>query len=105
MTKKYWQDWQKRIKETENIWMFYEPFGNKAFWGEYLLNDGDKLSKATFYKDTVVLDIERLKRGFNEEVGEVCEYVENESVEIHRTSIANIKFRKYYNQYNHGKEK
>jgi hypothetical protein len=33
MTKKFWNDWKLRLGETEEIYVFYEVFGEKRWHG------------------------------------------------------------------------
>lgn len=94
MTKKFWADWQKRIGETKNIWLFSKYYGN-AFYGSYLLNANDRLIKATFHEDTVDLVIERHTTVFNKKAWNFCGHVENEYTTLHRNEIASIDFIKY----------
>jgi len=94
MTKKFWADWQKRIGETKNIWLFSSFTGN-AFYGSYVLNTDDRLIKAIFHGDTVDLIIERHTTVFNKKTCKFCEHVENEYTTFHRNEIASIDFIKY----------
>lgn len=94
MTKKFWKDWQNRIGETKNIWLFSKYYGN-AFYGSYVLNTDDRLIKAKFHEDTVDLIIERHNRIIDWHTRSLKHHVENEYLTLHRTEIASIKFIKY----------
>ena len=94
MTKKYWADWQKRIGETKNIWLFSKYHGN-AFYGSYVLNTDDRLIKATFHRDAIDLIIERHNRVIDWNTRSLKQHVENEYLTLHRNEIASIEFIKY----------
>jgi hypothetical protein len=94
MTKKYWADWQKRIGETKNIWLFSKYHGN-AFYGSYVLNTDDRLIKATFHGDAVDLIIERHNRVIDWHTRSLKQHVENEYLTLHRDEIATIQFINY----------
>jgi hypothetical protein len=98
MTKKFWKDWQKRVGETKNIWLFSKYYGN-AFYGSYVLNNNDKLVKVKFHEDTVDLIIERHKEVLDFNTRSIKQYVENENLTLNRNDIATIYFlRKDVNQ-------
>ena len=98
MTKKFWKDWQKRVGETKNIWLFSKYHGN-AFYGSYVLKSNDKLVKVKFHEDTVDLIIERHKEVLDFNTRSIKQYVENESLTLNRKDIATIYFlRKDVNQ-------
>lgn len=94
MTKKYWADWQKRIGETKNVYLFSKYHGN-AFYGSYLLNDNDRLIKTTFHGDAVDLIIERHNRVIDWNTRSLKQHVENEYLTLYRNEIASIEFIKY----------
>ena len=94
MTKKYWADWQKRIGETKNVYLFSKYYGN-AFYGSYLLNDNDRLIKTTFHENEVNLIIERHTRVIDWHTRSLKQHVENEYLTLHRNEIASIEFIKY----------
>ena len=98
MTKKYWTDWQKRIGETKNIYLFYKHYdsNNNFLWYDKKctsgkLNElaGDKLIKAVFHGDAVDLVIEKWHKTFSSHI-----HVENEYITLHRKDIASIDFNK-----------
>lgn len=93
MTKKFWKDWQKRIGETKNIYLFSKYHGN-AFYGSYVLDDynGDFLINATFHGDTVDLIIERHTRVIDWNTRSLKPHIENECLTLHRNEIATIEF-------------
>ena len=99
MTKKFWVDWQKRIGETKNIQKFYrfeysdgKIYLSKSYCG--VLNDKDKLIKATFHGDAVDLVIERHNWVISYTSADHW-HIENEYLTLHREEIANIEFNKY----------
>ena len=94
MTKKFWADWQKRIGETKNIWLFSKYHGN-AFYGSYVLNNNDRLIKVSFHGDEVDLVIERHNTVIDWHTRSLKQHVENEYTTLHRTDIASIEFIKY----------
>ena len=94
MTKKFWADWQKRIGETKDIYLFSKYHGT-AFYGSYVLNTDDHLIKAKFRGDEVDLIIERHTRVIDCNTHSLKQHVENEYLTLHRTEIASIKFIKY----------
>ena len=94
MTKKFWNNWQKRIGETKNIWLFSKYYGN-AFYGHYLLNDNDRIIKTLFHGDKVDLVIERHHTVIDWNTRSLKQHVENEYLTLHRTEIATIEFIKY----------
>ena len=94
MTKKYWNNWQNRIGETKNIYLFSKYYGN-AFYGSYVLNTNDRLIKATFHGDAVDLIIERHNKVIDWNTRSLKQHVENEYLTLHRNEIASIEFIKY----------
>lgn len=91
MTKKYWNDWQKRIGETKNIykfWFYNDGFKRKLFNGELNALAGDKVSKAYFHGDAVDLVIEKWHNTFSKSI-----HVYNEYITLHREEIASIEFK------------
>lgn len=94
MTKKYWADWQKRIGETKNIYLFSAFHGN-AFYGHYVLESNDRLIKASFHGDAVDLVIERHTEVIDWNTRSLKQHVENEYTTLYRNEIASIEFIKY----------
>jgi hypothetical protein len=94
MTKKYWIDWQKRIGETKNIWLFSKYYGN-SFYGHYLLDDNDCIVKISFHGNTVDLVIERHTKVIDWNTRSLKHHIENEHLTLHRVEIASIEFVKY----------
>ena len=94
MTKKYWADWQKRIGETKNIYLFSKYHGN-ACYGNYLLDDNDRIIKTSFHGDIVDLVIERHTEMIDWNTRSIKQHVENEYKTLHRNEIASIKFINY----------
>lgn len=102
MTKKFWKDWQRRIDETKNIYLFckiYNGDGSFAYyfgkWPSPLLNENDRLIKVAFHNDAVDLVIERHNRVIDWDTYSIKQHVENEYLTLHRKDIATIKFVKY----------
>ena len=94
MTKKYWADWQKRIGETKNIYLFSKYHSN-ACYGNYLLDDNDRIIKTSFHGDIVDLVIERHTEMIDWNTRSIKQHVENEYKTLHRNEIASIKFINY----------
>ncbi len=98
MTKKYWADWQKRIGETKNIYLYHfiiitnKDKGNRTYYHSILssVHGDDKILHATFYGDTVDLVIERHDWANGHYT------VQNEYLTLHRNEISSIEFVKYY---------
>lgn len=94
MTKKFWNDWQKRVYETENIYLFLvynetvRTTSNCALLSKSL---GDKIVKAEFHNDAVDLVIERHTSAWKN--GQIHQVIQNEYKTLHREEIAKIKFR------------
>ncbi len=99
MTKKFWADWQERINETRNIWVFYTWNDYKGIERKYVSHrlmyedQGDRLLRAVFHKDVVELVIEqrrvKLNKGFK---SGTHTHIENKYITLHRTEIASIDF-------------
>ena len=97
MTKKFWADWQRRIGETSNVYV-YGGYHNK--YAKHLLDnwsymDGpkEKIIKANFHNDAVDLVIERHHPVLSN--GREHFTTENEYVTLHRNEIKTIEFIKY----------
>lgn len=94
MTKKFWSDWQNRIGETSNVYV-YRGYHNKYAsrllnnW-EYMDGPKDKIIKAEFHNDTVDLVIERHHSVWTNGRNQFTS--ENEYVTIHRIDIKYIEF-------------
>ena len=87
MTKKFWNDWQKRVGETKNIYLFWfhpDGYRRKLYGGVLCELIGDVLLKADFHGDAVDLTIERRRH----------KHIENEYITLHREEIASIEFNK-----------
>lgn len=96
MTKKFWKDFQKRIAEIKNIYLFgkiYNVDGSFSHyigkWPSPLLNENDRLIKVTFDNNNVLLVIERHTIVFNLHS---IEHIEYERKTLLREEIATIKF-------------
>ena len=91
MTKKYWKDWQKRIGETKNIYLFWihpDGYRRKLYGGVLSELNGDVLLKANFHGDAVDLVIEKWHNTFSKSI-----HVYNEYITLHREEIASIEFK------------
>ena len=106
MTKKFWNDWQKRVGETKQIYLVYESFGkkiNKLWYARGLLSyhlDGDpsdRIISIKFKGDTIDMVIERQsfvsdlssRRGYHY-------HSENEYVTLKREDIISVEFFENY---------
>jgi len=94
MTKKFWADWQRRIGETKNIYLF-SKYQTRVRYGHYLLDNNDRIIKTSFHKDTVDLVIERHTEVIDWHTRSLKQHVENEYLTLHRDEIATIQFIKY----------
>ena len=93
MTKKFWNDWQKRFHETDGIYMKYKEDRNN--FGAYLYYPGDdvKILEAKFEGNTLTLVTEELKpkidrTGFHY-------YKEKITYTVERKNIKTVYFKKY----------
>lgn len=87
MTKKFWKDWQRRIGETNQVWVY-----SGYSWVGYaqahpLLNEFDRIINASFHNDAVDLVIERHTLLLNRHY-----HIENEYKTLHRNEIKRIDF-------------
>jgi len=102
MTKKFWNDWQKRIGETKQVYLSYDFFGRKMngrcncrrLLTYRLTDDGnDKVISVKFNGDTVSMVIERKtcvtdlssRRGYHY-------HSENEHITLNREDIITVEF-------------
>jgi len=99
MTKKYWNDWQKRIGETKNIYRFWFYNGVKvgllSCTGILSEFSGDALLKADFHGDAVDLVIERRREVFDFKTRSYHYHVKNEYLTLRREEIGRVEFIKY----------
>ena len=92
MTKKFWNDWGKRIGETKEIYLFYEYFDGIHRKGRYrgILHGGKILwvvfPKGMENKKAIV----KVKRAYPRIIGKTS--VEVEYLYIDRKDIATIEF-------------
>ena len=96
MTKKFWNDWQKRVGETKNIYLFLiYPDGYRHMRYSGILNEcnGDVLLKANFHGDAVDLTIERHTEVVDWALLRRHKHIENQYITLHREEIANIEFK------------
>lgn len=99
MTKKFWNDWQKRADETDNIWLFSLYNGVKRnTWSIPIFSvlsefrNGDKIVNIHFHGDAVDLIIERHEDVYKN--GNMHQVVYNEYKTLHREEISKIEFKK-----------
>lgn len=93
MTKKFWNDWKNRIGETEEIYVFYEVFGEKRWHGGRVSGQychyPFRILKADFNGTTSVdLCLEITKPSGLHYV------VENKYITLLRKNIATVEFKK-----------
>lgn len=91
MTKKFWNDWQKRIGETDQIYL-----DSPEWWA--VLDPRDQILHADFDQDSVQLTINKYCRklcGFN-----IHSYCETVKETYNRTDIKTIKFKHMKEQRN-----
>lgn len=98
MTKKFWNDWQKRVYETYTIDLYESVKVNKEFFNRWnLLNHvfaDDKIINATFNGDSVDLVIEQYRWVFKK--NGLRMHPENLYITLERTNIKSIEFKKKY---------
>ena len=90
MTKKFWNDWQKRIGETKNVYFFFYK-NTKMEYRCDLLNEinNDRILKASFHGDIVDLMIEtRIPTS----KGTI--HVENSYLTLNRKDILSVEFKR-----------
>jgi len=93
MTKKYWNDWKKRIGETTNIYIFWWSLdGRKRKANCGLLDPEDRIVKSTFYEKSVDLTIEH--KTYVWSISGSHLHSENKYITLEREKIACIKFKK-----------
>lgn len=97
MTKKFWEDWQNRIGETDNIIILRPFIHNGVYFRRRLIDtaSGSKLMKATFNGDTVDLVIELHTSVFDKDLWGFKEHIENVYLTLRRKDIKTIYFKKY----------
>lgn len=97
MTKKFWNDWKRRIGETEQVYLKWDySYDKRLRYSKKLLDlwTGEKILSVTFNKDTVNLLIERKDYVRDYSTKGYHYDARNESVNIHRKDIISISFRK-----------
>ena len=92
MTKKFWNDWQNRIGETKQIYVYSGLSWSGYAQSHALLNTNDRIIKTTFYGDKVDLVIERHNEVINWSLRSKQQHVENEYKTLTRTDIKYIDF-------------
>lgn len=91
MTKKFWNDWQKRFGETVSIYMKYNEDWNG--YGSYLYYPSDdvKILEVKFEGDTLTLITEQLKSKLDR-TG-LHYYKENVTYVVERKNIKTVYFK------------
>lgn len=93
MTKKFWNNWQKRIGETKKIIGWYEESSGKRRLGGSLIGYWPfKIISAKFNGDTVDLALEVELDVVDENGWQIR--LENKYFTLNRTEIARIEFLK-----------
>ena len=101
MTKKFWNDWQKRVGETKQVYLAYEVFGrtnNVLRYGKKLLIERlddygcDKVVSVNFKGDTVYLVIARKHLVYDGRNVGYHYHSENEYVSLNRKDIISVGF-------------
>lgn len=93
MTKKYWNDWKRRIGETINIHLLRSRTDGTVWKSSCgLLDPEDEITKAIFHEKTVDLIIKRRIYVFNFRSPHY--HSENEYITLEREKIACIIFKK-----------
>lgn len=96
MTKKFWDDWQKRVYETYTIDLYESVKVNKEFFNRWnLLNHAfadDKIINATFNGNSVNLVIEQYRWVFKKNGPHM--HPENLYITLERTNIKSVEFKK-----------
>lgn len=100
MTKKFWNDWQKRVGETKAIygwckWTRHDGVEMKREGGSLIGYSPFKILSAKFNGDTVDLKLEVVDRTFNRSTWSFNNHVENKYYVLHRNDISTVKFIKY----------
>lgn len=90
MTKKFWNDWKSRLKETKNI--YTTKYYN---WGRHVLHEtmGESIIEGTFHGDKVDLVIERHFDVVNKLTRRLEHCVGYEYLTLHRNDIITVTFK------------
>lgn len=99
MTKRFWNDWKKRIGETKQIygWYSYETHDGKVkkhIGGTLISYLPFKILSANFNGNTVDLKVEVTSEVFDCRTWSRHNVVENRYVTLNRNEISTIKFKK-----------
>lgn len=91
MTKKFWNDWQKRIGETDLIYVFYNDDKRRGYPLYY--NYNTKLNKIKFDGEyvTVEWDVESLL--FNKKTFGLVTEIKHFTKTLHRNQICTVHFK------------
>ena len=91
MTKKFWNDWKKRIGETENILVYcVSTSGTRYRWAHPLvLSSDDEIVHVSMHGDAADVTVERHHPTLRGTM-----HVENEYVTVHREDVKTIIFKK-----------
>ena len=99
MTKKFWNDWKKRIGETKEIygwckWTRHDGVEMKREGGSLVDYLPFKILSAKFNGDTVDLKIEVTFESFDYHTLSTHKVIENKYITLNRNEISTIKFKK-----------
>ena len=91
MTKKFWNDWQKRIGETDLIYVFYNDDKKRGY--PLYHNYKTKLNKIKFDGDYVTIewDVEYLI--FDNKSWGLVTKIEHFNKTLHRNQISTVRFK------------
>ena len=97
MTRKFFNDWQKRIGETKNIysWLTYQTYDGiekKQIGGSIVGYLPFKILSAKFNKNIVDLVLEIKREAWNKNGIHI--HVENKYITLNRKDIATVTFNK-----------
>ena len=91
MTKKFWNDWQKRVGETKAIYGWYENSKGRCIGGSLIGYLPFKIISAKFNGDIVELVLETKSEVFGKNGYHI--HVENRYLTLNRKEIATIIFK------------
>lgn len=93
MTKKFWNDWQKRIGETKQIYGWYENSKGKCVGGSLTGYLPFKILSAKFNGDTIDLKLEIKSEVWTFQG--IHTHVENKYLTLNRKDISTVEFKTY----------
>ena len=90
MTKKFWNDWQKRVGETKAIYGWYENSKGREIGGSLIGYLPFKIISAKFNGNTVNLVLETKSEVFDKNGYHI--HVENKYFTFNRKEISTVEF-------------